>query len=93
MRIRWGAILLATWATAACTVGGGPAEPAAIEAAPAVAAAPQITPAPVGPPVRILWAPMQPQPLPVAVRVDPGTGTDARPPALVPSGPEQRAAV
>jgi hypothetical protein len=94
VRIRWGAILLATWATAACTVGGAPAEPAAVEAVPpAVAAAPQITPAPVGPPVRILWAPMQPQPLPVAVRVDPGTGIDAPAPALVPAGPEQRAAV
>jgi hypothetical protein len=43
----------------------------------------------VGPPVRILWAPMQPQALPVAVKVDPSSAKTARGPALVPATAEQ----
>jgi len=87
------AILFAIWATATCAVvdGNATAPAAAPSPSESVASAPQITPAPVGPPVRILWAPMQPQQLPVAVRVDAGVGTAARLPALVPATAEQLA--
>jgi hypothetical protein len=82
------AVVLAIWVAAGCTGGGNATAPTAAPTDPLVAAVPQITPAPVGPPVRILWAPMQAQPLPVAVRVDPGIAA-ARPPALVPATAEQ----
>jgi hypothetical protein len=88
------AILFAIWATAACAaVDGNATAPTAAPSSSAssapVAVVPEITPAPVGPPMRILWAPMQPQPLPVAVRVDPSTASATRVPALVPATPEQ----
>ena len=77
------AILLAVWA-AACSVEGDPSPVPAATPEPAVVL-PVITPAPVGPPVRILWAPMTPQSLPVAVRAEPGLVTAARVPDLVPA--------
>jgi len=85
------AIVLVLWATAACVDGNATSPTAAPSpTAATVAAIPEITPAPVGPPVRILWAPMQPQALSVAVRVDPGLNLSAPLPALVPATPEQR---
>jgi hypothetical protein len=79
------------WAAAGCTVDGNATGPAAAPPAAEtpVAVAPRITPAPVGPPVRILWGPMQAQTLPIAVRVEPAKVAAARVPALVPANPEQ----
>lgn len=85
------AIAFTIWAAAACAVDGN--APTAVPSASAspIAAVPEITPAPVGPPVRILWAPAQPQQLPVAVRVEPSTAGAARMPALVPAAPDRLA--
>src|SRR5579859_1140661 len=90
-RMRKLTLAFAIWAAAACTVDGNATAPVAVPSPPA--AAPEITPAPVGPPVRILWAPMQPAQLPVAVRVEPSTAAAARVPVLVPAAPDQLAAV
>jgi len=74
----------------ACTASTPTATPSASASSTTpVAAVPQITPAPVGPPTRILWAPMQPQPLSVAVRVEPSVAAAAPVPALVPATSEQ----
>lgn len=85
------AVAFVIWAAAACAVAGN--APTAVVSAPAspIAALPEITPAPVGPPVRILWAPAQPQQLPVAVRVEPSTAGAARMPALAPAAPDRLA--
>ena len=79
------ALVLAVWATTACVSSS--AEPA--PAATPTPALPAITPAPVGPPVRILWAPAE-QTLPVSVRVEPGV----RPaPAAIPLIPATAEAI
>jgi hypothetical protein len=87
------AILLALWAATSCAADGTAAAPTptptAAESPAAAVEAPQVTPAPVGPPMRILWAPMQPQQLPVAVRVEPGVHAVAKAPALVAATAEQ----
>ena len=80
-------LAVAIWAAAGCTVDGNTTAPVAAPSPPA--AAPEITPAPVGPSVRILWAPAQPQHLRVAVRVEPTTLAATRVPALVPAAPDQ----
>ena len=79
------AIVLAVWAAAACATPTAAPNP---DESPAPTAAPAITPTPVGPPVRVLWAPKQPQELPVAIRVDPGVATAPTRP-LVAASPEQ----
>ena len=88
---RAGVILLAIWAASACTVAGTALTPTPTPMTSIVP--PAITPAPVGPPVRILWAPTQPQTLPVDVRVTPAIAAPARMPALVPASPAQRATI
>ncbi|MEA2661678.1 MAG: hypothetical protein QOH08_1250 [Chloroflexota bacterium] len=82
------AIGLAVWAAMACTAPNA-TDPAASGSPPAVGAVPDITPAPVGPPVRILWGPLQPQPAPVAVAIEPGIRSSAAAPGLVPATPAQ----
>src|SRR5437868_499521 len=72
------AIVFTIWVAAACAADGSATTPTPAPAATAVAAVPAITPAPVGPPVRILWAPMQPQELPVPVRAEPSVVAPAR---------------
>jgi hypothetical protein len=79
------AVLFAIWAAAACAADGNTAPAASAATESALAAAPQIAPAPVGPPIRILWAPARPQTLAVAVRVDPSVSAAVRLPALVPA--------
>ena len=84
------AVALVLCATAtACSASTPATTPAPTASQTPVAVAPQITPAPVGPPVRILWAPMQPQQLAVAVQVDPSSAAALPAPALVPATADQ----
>jgi|GEM_PF-3924330 len=79
------AIVLAIWASGACATPT--AAPVADKSA-APIAVPASAPTLVGPPVRVLWAPKQPQELPVAIRIEPGVvAAPTRP--LVAASPEQ----
>jgi hypothetical protein len=80
------AIGLAIWAAAACATPT--AAPVADQSPAPAAVQPEITPAPVGPPVRIFWAPMTPQALAVPVRAEPGLAPVVRVPGLVPATAE-----
>jgi hypothetical protein len=87
---RGAAILFAIWLSG-CAAADRPATlPDVPTAPPAPKDAPIIITAPVGPPVRVLWAPFTPQPLGVAVRAEPSVAAAVRVPALVPASPEQR---